>query len=202
MIHKPGDLPSLFSGGFGRGALRPFGAGITSSTSGFPPVSPERQHLSDARDAPRERWVRDQNDNQARLMDRPTSIYVCITCRNANEPLEPRDQRAGARLFAILEAHPARADPTLRLIPVECLSVCKRPCTVSFAAPGKWTYVYGDLPHATSAETIFSGAKLHAAASDGLIPWPQRPEALKRGVIARIPPLIVATDLLHLENKT
>jgi predicted metal-binding protein len=146
--------------------------------------------------------VPDYDNDQPRRFDGPTSIYVCITCRNADEPLEPKEQRAGARLFAMLDAHPSRSDPALRIVPVECLSVCKRPCTVGFAAPGKWTYVYGDLPPATSAETIFFGAKLYAAAPDGLIPWKQRPEALKRGVIARIPPLNVSPDRSHLEGKT
>jgi predicted metal-binding protein len=145
--------------------------------------------------------VRDCDDDVQGRLDGVTSIYVCITCRTADEPLEPREQRAGARLFAMLDTHPSRSDPALRIVPVECLSVCKRPCTVSFAAPGKWTYVYGDLPPATSAETIFFAAKLYTAAPDGLIPWKQRPEVLKRGVVARIPPLGVSPDWPQLESK-
>jgi predicted metal-binding protein len=117
-----------------------------------------------------------------------TNIYVCVTCRHPDQPLEPKQERAGARLFSALTAHESARDPAIRLIPVECLSVCKRPCTVSFAAPGKWTYVYGDLAGDVAAETIFTGAKLYAGTADGLIPWKQRPEALKKGVVARIPP--------------
>jgi predicted metal-binding protein len=124
-------------------------------------------------------------DNPA-IAEHTTKIYVCVTCRLANEPLEPRDQRAGARLYAELAAQDAAG---FEIVPVECLSVCKRPCTVSFAAPGKWTYIYGDLPAETAATTILNGAKLYAQADDGLIPWKQRPDALKKGVIARIPPL-------------
>ena len=115
-----------------------------------------------------------------------TQIYVCTTCRTSDEPLEPRDQRAGARLFAELTE---QGSHDFEIIGVECLSVCKRPCTVSFAAPDKWTYIYGDLPADTSAQTILAGAQLYAAAKDGLIPWKQRPDALKKGVVARIPPL-------------
>lgn len=114
-----------------------------------------------------------------------TQILVCTTCRSAEEPLEPRDQRSGARLFAALNA----VESGFEIVPVECLSVCKRPCTVSFSAPKKWTYIYGDLPVDTAAETILTGAALYEAAPDGLIPWKQRPEALKKGVIARLPPL-------------
>jgi predicted metal-binding protein len=120
-----------------------------------------------------------------------TTIYVCVTCRQADEPLEPRAARSGARLFAELAT---MAEATgIKIVPVECLSVCKRPCTVSFAAPGKWTYVYGDLPAETSAATILAGAELFASAQDGIIPWKLRPDALKRGVVARIPPLSPST---------
>ena len=73
--------------------------------------------------------------------------------------------------------------------PVECLSVCKRICTVAFAAPGKWTYVYGDLAADDGVETILEGARLYAGAKHGIIPWKLRPEPLKRGVVSRVPPL-------------
>eukprot|EP01037_Dinobryon_pediforme_P009488 gene9488-9568_t len=102
------------------------------------------------------------------------------------EPMEPKSARAGARLFAELNLQNA---DQFEIIPVECLSVCKRPCTVSFAAHGKWTYIYGDLPADTSAGTILTGAALYTQAADGLIPWKQRPDALKKGVVARIPAL-------------
>ena len=70
------------------------------------------------------------------------------------------------------------------------MSVCKRPCTIGFSSPGKWTYVYGDFaPDEHAAELILDAAALYAAAPDGLIPWRQRPDAFKKGVVARIPPL-------------
>ena len=114
-----------------------------------------------------------------------TRIYVCVTCRSEGDA---DTVRAGARLHAALAAECAGA-PALSVIAVECLSVCRRPCTVSFAAPGKWTYVYGDLPPETSASTVRHAAALYAETSDGLIPWKLRPDAIKKGVVARIPPL-------------
>ena len=114
-----------------------------------------------------------------------TRVYVCVTCRQEGDP-DPI--RAGARLHAEL-ARDCADDASLVVIPVECLSVCKRPCTVSFAATDKWTYVYGDFPADTSAGTVRQAARLYAETIDGLIPWKQRPDAIKKGVIARIPPL-------------
>ncbi len=120
----------------------------------------------------------------------PVTLYVCSTCRRPEEPSEPKSERVGARLHrAVVEAAAGREDVTV--IGVECLSVCKRPVTIGFAAAGKWTYVYGDFAATTSeaAEAILAAAGQYAVAAEGLIPWRERPEALKRGVVARIPPL-------------
>jgi predicted metal-binding protein len=134
------------------------------------------------------------------MPDRQTSIHICITCRNIacrNIPCpDPGEasvagERPGARLYRALREAAARRDAPVELIPVECLSVCKRPCTIGFSGAGKWTYVYGDFaPDEASAEAILDAAMLYAATPDGLIPWRQRPDALKKGVVARIPPLI------------
>ena len=123
-----------------------------------------------------------------------THIYVCTTCKLAEEAGCAASDRSGARLHRALSALASERQAPVDVIPVECLSVCKRACTISFAAPGKWTYVYGDLPADTGAEVILDGAALYTATNDGLIPWKQRPEALKRGVISRVPPLNPALE--------
>jgi len=125
-------------------------------------------------------------------MSDPVTIHICTSCRAEGEALEPREARAGSRLHAALtDAAGQDGAPSVRIIPVDCMSVCKRPVTVGFSAPGKWTYVYGDFanePMDVSAATILDGAARFAATDDGLIPWKERPQALKKGVIARLPP--------------
>lgn len=118
----------------------------------------------------------------------PTRLLVCTTCRTAGEPSLPLGERAGSRLFAALRAG-AAGDTSVDLVPVECLSVCTRACTVSLSAPGKWTYIYGDLPPDTAAPVILDALKLYAATPDGLIPWKLRVDAIRKGVVARLPPL-------------
>jgi len=112
----------------------------------------------------------------------PTTLYVCTTCRLAGD--DPDGPRAGARLFDALFA---RAEG-VRVEPVECLSVCKRPCTVAVASPDRWTYVYGDLDAENSARTILTGIGLYGETGDGIVPWRARPEIFRKGVVARIPP--------------
>ena len=118
-----------------------------------------------------------------------TTIYICTTCRLPDDTSEPRP---GAKLLAELENSLKKTNDSIRLEGVECLSVCKRPCTVAFSAPGKWTYVYGDFSSETAPETILAGAALYSAAEDGLIPWKMRPDALKKGVVARLPPSLTS----------
>lgn len=115
-----------------------------------------------------------------------TTVYVCTTCRDPQD--EPDAERAGARLHRAVAALAAERGDAVEVVGVECLSVCKRPCTVALSAPGKWTYVYGDFSPESGALTLLDGAALYALAPDGLIPWRQRPDALKKGVVSRMPP--------------
>ena len=117
----------------------------------------------------------------------PMTLFVCVTCRDAaHVQSEPS---AGSRLHEAIVAAARTDDEAIAIVPVECLSACKRPCAVGFAAPGKWTYVQADLPSATAAATVLAGARLYARAPDGIIPWRQRPDALKKGAVARVPPM-------------
>ncbi|MCJ2133956.1 DUF1636 domain-containing protein [Methylobacterium sp. J-026] len=114
-----------------------------------------------------------------------TVLYVCTTCRREGD--DPDGPRAGARLLDALRDRAGDA-PDPRIEPAECLSVCKRPCTVAVASADRWTYVYGDLDPAASAEIILDGLSAYAKTPDGIVPWRQRPAAFRTGVIARIPP--------------
>ena len=47
----------------------------------------------------------------------------------------------------------------------------------------------GGLEADRDAKALIEGAQLLARAEDGLLPWRGRPDILKRGLIARTPPL-------------
>ena len=77
---------------------------------------------------------------------------------------------------------------------VSCMSACSHACVVTFAALAKHSYIFGDLPSdaervATTAAVILDCAKMYSDRQDGLMAWKERPELLRNGVIARIPPL-------------
>jgi predicted metal-binding protein len=112
------------------------------------------------------------------------TLLVCVTCKSEAGPMGPA-------LFEALGERLA-SEPGIALKAVECLSVCKRPCTVALAAPGKWTYVVGDLDRDVHLDDIVVGARRYAASVDGIVPWRERPLCFRKGVISRTPPLVSA----------
>ena len=117
----------------------------------------------------------------------PVELLVCMTCRGGR-PAEPDGAPEGLQLHDALASGALPEGVALR--PVECLSNCSRGCSIALRAPGRWTYVYGNLS-AADAEVVRDGAARYRATADGLVPWRQRPEHFRKNCIARIPPLEV-----------
>jgi predicted metal-binding protein len=111
-------------------------------------------------------------------------IYVCITCQRAGEA--DSEPRPGAVLAAATERAAGGTEVIVRQI--RCLANCTRGPSAAMRCNGSWTYLFGGLD-AGCAGALVEGAKLLAGAADGILPWRGRPEILKRGLIARIPPL-------------
>jgi predicted metal-binding protein len=111
-------------------------------------------------------------------------IYVCITCRPVGEP--DSVVRPGAILAAATAQAAAGTEVEVR--PMRCLGNCSRGPSAAMRGSGSWTYVFGGLD-VTCAEALVEGARLLAQAADGILPWRGRPAPLKRGLIARVPPI-------------
>lgn len=98
----------------------------------------------------------------------------------------------GRELFDIagllLDEHAARRLVSVR--PVECMSGCNHSCTVALSAPGKPSYLFGDLePTPEHAGAALDCALMYATRPDGLLPRLERPSALRNGILSRIPTL-------------
>ncbi|MGZ9110211.1 MAG: DUF1636 family protein [Rhodoplanes sp.] len=129
----------------------------------------------------------DTEEDQDRDVEAATSmtIYVCITCKRAGDPEE------GVRPGLLLARETARAaqGSGVTVRQVKCLATGTRSLSAAIRRDGAWTYVFGGLDETRDAEALIEGARLFGRASDGLMPWRGRPEILKRGLIARVPPI-------------
>jgi predicted metal-binding protein len=122
-----------------------------------------------------------------------TEILVCVLSRPPALPRPPPPP--GRPLLEAIENIALRDDLAFVIRPVDCMSGCRRHCTVALQAAGKTTYFFGDLPaDETSAEQVLACAALHQASSDGFMARDARPGRLREGILTRLPaPLTVST---------
>jgi predicted metal-binding protein len=110
----------------------------------------------------------------------PVIVSVCVTCKTAQAA-----EVHGPVLIDALRA--ALADDRVTVRPVQCLGVCKRPTTVAVSGAQGFTFVFGDLTPVAAGD-IASFVQSYRAADYGFVPWRERPEILRRSLVARLPP--------------
>lgn len=119
------------------------------------------------------------------------ALFVCKSCAFSPTQRDYAGQRGGYHLLQTLlhlsQQWGLQQEYTIQA--VECLSACNRPCTIAFVAPDKTTLMFGDLPALESASAILQLAEQYYASIDGTVPRHDRPEILKKGILARIPSL-------------
>lgn len=121
------------------------------------------------------------------------TILVCSSCRDeTGSDARPRAGEILAQgVAACLAVSPD--SPAITVKQVECLGNCKRRLSAAILRDGCWSYVFGDLTIDSGADLV-TGARLYTTAPDAILPWRGRPDALKRGLVARIPPLSMLED--------
>lgn len=121
------------------------------------------------------------------------SLFVCTACASVWKNGKREGKSGGQQFLENLSqlAKNWEFSDEFEIQEVECMSACSHSCAVSFAAAGKYTYLFGDLPanEPESIEAVLECAGQYYLKPDGLLPWSERPQALKKGVIAKIPPL-------------
>ncbi|MFG1426401.1 DUF1636 family protein [Roseixanthobacter glucoisosaccharinicivorans] len=120
------------------------------------------------------------------------TLFVCTTCKLAGAATDAPP--AGAALAReAMRVAATGGDPAIAVKEVRCLSNCKRALSAALVRTGGWSYVFGDLSPDSAAD-LLTGAALFATSTDGILPWRGRPDSLKRGMVARIPPMTFSED--------
>lgn len=115
-------------------------------------------------------------------------LNICVTCTASNADGQT-DPRHGQTLYDRMQEFCATRDVPFDLHPAECLTNCKSGCSVALNGAGKWGYVYGNVDPDSMIDDLCELASKYAESEKGIVAWRERPDALRRNVIARIPPL-------------
>jgi predicted metal-binding protein len=119
-----------------------------------------------------------------------TTLFVCVSCRRPLGDGEDSFDQPGRDLAEAIKARLQDGEQArLTVATVDCLAVCKRPCTVALSGADKWTYLIGDLDPESHVDEIVAAARSFAVTANGIVPWRERPASFRRGVIARVPPI-------------
>ncbi|MEI1375291.1 DUF1636 domain-containing protein [Nostoc sp. UHCC 0926] len=125
------------------------------------------------------------------MLDKQHTLFVCTTCASVWQNSKRVGISGGEQLLQRLQelSQGWELREQFSIQPVECMSACNRSCVIAFVAEGKSTYLFGDLPVDGCASAVLECASQYYTKSDGLLPWSERPEPLKKGILAKIPPL-------------
>jgi predicted metal-binding protein len=122
-------------------------------------------------------------------------MSVCTSCASAHRLKQAIRRSGGERLLAQLQTiHQTSPLDAFTIEPTECLGACESDCAIAFNAPGKYIYLFGNLPVddeqlESTAIAVMKFASQYHAKSDGTISYLKCPELLKKRVLAKIPPL-------------
>jgi predicted metal-binding protein len=122
------------------------------------------------------------------------NLFVCTTCSSTWKDGKRVGESGGEKLLKQLQQYHQNWElhAEFALIAVECMSSCNRSCAICFASASKYTYLFGDLTadlSATEIAGVLECASNYHAHPQGNLPWSERPEPLKKGIVAKIPPV-------------
>jgi predicted metal-binding protein len=109
-------------------------------------------------------------------------VSVCVTCKTSDGAL------AGPAMFDAIKVATSERNGSVQVRRVQCLSVCKRPTTVAVSSSDGYTFLFGDL-QPEGAGAVASFADSYRKSVYGLVPWRERAEVLRKGMVARLPPV-------------
>ena len=134
------------------------------------------------------------------------TILVCTTCASTWENGKRVGESGGEKLLKRLQDdyQNSQLEKEIKLQAVECMSACNRSCVICFSSRDKYTYLFGDISPDLSSEEVagvFECASKYYDHPQGLLPWAERPDPLKKGVLARIPAIPVEAPAMQLGLK-
>lgn len=124
------------------------------------------------------------------------TLFVCVLCRPPKSSAIDASQ-GGQSLFEHLsqELSTCGWHDAIDLHPVRCMGACSRSCVVAFSAPNKLTFILGELSPTDSVPELLQFSGQYVTHPEGKVPYKDRPNAVKEGIHAVLPPLPIEPRL-------
>lgn len=116
------------------------------------------------------------------------TLSICLSCCDGREEFYIT---RGGRRFAKELLKNSSLKKHVHLRGVNCMSNCKRACTISLTAKKSFTYVFGDIDPENSeySESLIELVSKYSLSSDGFLRRRDRPLLFQSSILGRLPPI-------------
>jgi len=116
------------------------------------------------------------------------TLSICLSCRDGREEIY---MTRGGRRFAKKLLNKNLLKKQVNLRGINCMSNCKRACTISLTAKKSFTYVFGDIDPENSeySESLIELVSKYCLSSDGFLRRRDRPLLFQSSILGRLPPI-------------
>ena len=116
------------------------------------------------------------------------TLSICLSCRDGREEIY---MTRGGRRFAKRLLNKNLLKKQVNLRGINCMSNCKRACTISLTAKKSFTYVFGDIDPENSeySESLIELVSKYSLSSDGFLRRRDRPLLFQSSILGRLPPI-------------
>ena len=116
------------------------------------------------------------------------TLSICLSCLDG---LEEIYMTRGGRRFAKKLLNKNLLKKQVNLRGINCMSNCKRACTISLTAKKSFTYIFGDIDPENSeySESLIELVSKYSLSSDGFLRRRDRPLLFQSSILGRLPPI-------------
>ena len=123
------------------------------------------------------------------------TLSICLSCRDGREEIY---MTRGGRRFAKKLLNKNLLKKQVNLRGINCMSNCKRACTISLTAKKSFTYIFGDIDPENSEylESLIELVSKYSLSSDGFLRRRDRPLLFQSSILGRLPPIQSNSEIL------
>ena len=116
------------------------------------------------------------------------TLSICLSCRDGREEIY---MTRGGRRFAKKLLNKNLLKKQVNLRGINCMSNCKRACTISLTAKKSFTYIFGDIDPENSeySESLIELVSKYSLSYEGFLRRRDRPLLFQSSILGRLPPI-------------